>query len=533
MGVARKRSFLPGMRHAVALAFMLLLASCGGSSGGSSSGEPVDPYGLTAAWGQMPQEVVVSWHDRDGAEHYELLLAREPLDDPEHYASYDGSELIMDAESPVTLQLAPGTWYFRVAAFADEVEFPISDEVPLFNPVGGLNDTGITLCADEVDANIDCSDEQVSGFPGQDGHLGRDVDSSLIKLGAGDAGFDYTRICHSGEAAGESDCPLDPQLGAEDNDWACTRDNVTGLVWELKVDDPEHLRYSGHWYNWYSNDLPEHDGAVGHIGGDAGCVGLTHCNTQAYVRRVNEKGLCGARDWRMPEVNELAGLLHMGATQPAIDDQVVDAASSTFWAGTPDLPLVTSNPYAWTAGFALSDVATERTRESARFAVRLVRADSAPTARCPATPTGDFDLGHETATHLPTGLMWKRCAEGTVVNSAGDACDVPGDQEDSLYRWQEALQHAEGEVFAGYNDWRVPNRKELQSILEYCARPRLNEEVFPGLPESGTPTFWSSSPEAHRPNASNRSWPVSFQNGWSYSTDRNGERLLRLVRDVD
>ena len=365
---------------------MMWLAGCGGSSGSSSGGEPVDPYGLTVAWGQVSQEVVVSWQDREGAEHYELLLARDPLEDPEHYASYEGGELIMDAESPVTLQLAPGTWYFRVAAVADEVDFQISDEVSLFNPLGGLNDTGITFCVDDDNADVECSDEQVSALPGQDGHSGRDADSSLIKLGAGAAGFDYTPICHSGDAAGEGDCPLDPLPGADDNDWACTRDNVTGLVWELKVDDPEHLRYSGHRYRWYSNDLPEHDGEIGHIGDNEDCVGLTHCNTQAYVRSVNETGLCGARDWRLPEANELAGILNLNTIQPAIDDQAFDATGATSWAGTPDFPLDTSNPYAWVTEFSGGAVATERT--SSRFTVRLVRADSAPTAGNPPIFSG-------------------------------------------------------------------------------------------------------------------------------------------------
>ncbi|MBA3981386.1 MAG: hypothetical protein C0462_12375 [Alcanivorax sp.] len=513
------------------LPVLLLLAGCGGSSGGSSGGGSVDPYGLTVARGQVPQEVVVSWHDRDGVEHYELLLAREPLEDPEHYASYDSGELIMDAESPVTLQLEPGTWYFRVAAFADEAEFPISVEVSLFNPVGGLNDTGITPRADEDDADFDCSDELVSEFPRQDGHVGRDADSTLIKLGAGDAGFDYTRICNSGEAAGKGDCPLDPQPGAGDNDWACTRDNVTGLVWEVKVDDPEHLRYSGHAYTWYSNDLPEHDGEVGHVGRDSDCVGLAHCNTQAYTRSVNETGLCGRHDWRLPEINELAGILHMGVTQPAVDEHAFDATGGLFWAGTPSLPLGSTHD-AWAAEFDGSSVATETATEFARLAVRLVRADSALTARCPATPTDDFEVGHETATHLPTGLMWKRCPEGSAVNAAGDACDVQGEVEDSRYSWQQALQHAEQQVFAGHGDWRVPNRKELQSIMEYCSRPRLNQEVFPDFSGLGSSVFWSSSPQTPQWNVSSSSWPVQFQSGRSYPAGRHSEHLIRLVRDA-
>src|SRR5438045_178137 len=76
------------------------------------------------------------------------------------------------------------------------------------------------------------------------------------------------------------------------------------------------------------------------------------------------------------------------------------------------------------------------------------------------TPTSAFtDNANGTVTHNLTGLMWKRCVEGAT----GAACT--GGTQTS---WSEALALAQASTTAGFIDWRVPNIKELQSIIEYC-----------------------------------------------------------------
>ena len=95
----------------------------------------------------------------------------------------------------------------------------------------------------------------------------------------------------------------------------------------------------------------------------------------------------------------------------------------------------------------------------------------------PSTPTEDF-LTHPdgTAIHLVTGLMWKRCAEGQTWNSG--SCTESGWA--SMFTWMSALQHAHAEsAFAGYDDWRLPNIKELGTIVEIsCSAPAINAAVF-------------------------------------------------------
>ncbi|MDD3519059.1 MAG: hypothetical protein PHQ14_11980, partial [Chromatiales bacterium] len=53
----------------------------------------------------------------------------------------------------------------------------------------------------------------------------------------------YVQVCNNGNLAGEGGCPDSPAPGDAGDQWACTHDRDTGLTWELKVDDPTHLRY--------------------------------------------------------------------------------------------------------------------------------------------------------------------------------------------------------------------------------------------------------------------------------------------------
>lgn len=120
-----------------------------------------------------------------------------------------------------------------------------------------------------------------------------------------------------------------------------------------------------------------------------------------------------------------------------------------------------------------------------------------------------------------TGLTWMRCALGQTWNNA--TCTGSGQS----YHWQDAQQSAENAVFAGLNDWRLPNRQELQSIIENrCNEPTINLTAFPN---ASSDRFWSSSPY---PGYTGYAWVVSFDNGYGYSGNygESGSYAVRLVR---
>ena len=64
-----------------------------------------------------------------------------------------------------------------------------------------------------------------------------------------------------------------------------------------------------------------------------------------------------------------------------------------------------------------------------------------------------MDNGDGTVTDHATGLMWAKADSGEVMD------------------WDAALAYAENSTLGGYGDWRLPNVKELQSIVDYTRSP--------------------------------------------------------------
>ncbi|TWI71696.1 uncharacterized protein DUF1566 [Desulfobotulus alkaliphilus] len=142
------------------------------------------------------------------------------------------------------------------------------------------------------------------------------------------------------------------------------------------------------------------------------------------------------------------------------------------------------------------------------------------TAITSTTPTVDFDIHADgTVTHKPTGLVWMRCSLGQDWD--GSTCTGSA----ITRNWQGALQAAQDSNFAGHNDWRLPNIKELESIVEErCFSPVINAAVFPQTPSS---RFWSSSPGA---NGSGGAWHLLFGYGGVNLGSKASNYQVRLVR---
>ena len=249
--------------------------------------------------------------------------------------------------------------------------------LPGWVAAAGLNDTGVTKCADATQNNLTCS--QV-GFPSQDAETGRDAQAGLQKAGGGSAGFDFTKVCNSGEPAGQGNCPANPSLGTGPNDWACTRDNVTGLIWEVKTDNatPD-LRDQDWTYTWCNNNAATNGGSAGMCdtgsNGSNNCFNSARCDTEKYVQDVNTAGLCGyTTGWRMPTLEELRGLVNYsiygGGVSPTIDiSYFPNTRPSIYWSASPYAP---NAGYAWGVGFG-NGYGDAYDEGYGSLAVRLVR----------------------------------------------------------------------------------------------------------------------------------------------------------------
>lgn len=160
-------------------------------------------------------------------------------------------------------------------------------------PATYVNDTGVVANV----SNSGLINGSSHSFPGQDADIGRDrmhESDVLEKAGAGDEGFDFTKLDSFGD-----------EIDASETDWSCVRDNVTGLIWELKTDDGG-LHDVDNTYSWVlstTSTEAQNDGAS--------CT-ISNCNTAAFVAAVNAEGLCGFYDWRMPTHNELMSIMHFG-----------------------------------------------------------------------------------------------------------------------------------------------------------------------------------------------------------------------------
>lgn len=235
-----------------------------------------------------------------------------------------------------------------------------------------LNDTGITFSTSSIGVTrTTCV--VISDGTGQDCNHGRDAAAAagtLQKIGGSAPnkgianGFDFTKISNSGNPL-----PEGAALGYGPDDWACTRDNVTGLTWEVKVAD-QSMRDKNWRYSWYDPNSP--DGFPGYKNLGV-CATGERCDTEAYAASVNALALCGATDWRLPSIAELTNIIDFGRLDPApaIDPTYFPNSATTYgyWSAS---PYAADSGYAW-AVLLVPYVVNLTSTKFGAVGVRLVR----------------------------------------------------------------------------------------------------------------------------------------------------------------
>lgn len=260
-------------------------------------------------------------------------------------------------------------------------------------------------------------------------------------------------------------------------------DNVTGLVWQKSPDTDN------------DNDIDSNDK-------------LTYANATTYCDNLT---LGNASDWRLPDIKQLYSLIdfrgedisgyngtNTSTLTPFIDtnyfdfaygdtsasERLIDAqyASSTLYVAS------TANDGGSTMfgvnfadgrikGYGLSLGGRDKT-----FMVICVRGNS-------SYGINSFvDSGNGTITDTATSLMWSQADSGTALN------------------WTEALAWVDqknSENYLGYSDWRLPNAKELQMLVDYTRAPNATNSAAIDLLFNSTsitnnagqmdyPFYWSS-----------------------------------------
>ncbi len=220
-------------------------------------------------------------------------------------------------------------------------------------------------------------------------------------------------------------------------------------------------------------------------------------------RRAAASDLGGYRDWRVPTIKELYSLiLFTGRVEGQRSIALfIDTAYFDQPLGEPEKNEREIDAQTWSA-----TVYTGRTmgRDETVFGVNFVDGrikgypKTHPRTGLPNRMYFRFVRGNPaygknrftdnrdgTVTDLATGLMWQKKDSGFGMN------------------WENALKYGSTLVLAGHDDWRLPNAKELQSIVDYSRSPQATrspaiDPVFQTTtirdPEGAMqdPYFWTS-----------------------------------------
>lgn len=101
--------------------------------------------------------------------------------------------------------------------------------------------------------------------------------------------------------------------------WHCAQSQETGLVWEVKRFDGG-LRDNEHTYSWLLSDAQSDNRPVGVR--DGGQCRFSRCDAAGYIKEINNRGLCGSKQWRLPTFAELETLLDRDFYDPVINQRV-------------------------------------------------------------------------------------------------------------------------------------------------------------------------------------------------------------------
>ena len=263
----------------------------------------------------------------------------------------------------------------------------------------------------------------------------------------------------------DSDYTIHPPAFRDNGD-GTVLDRITGLVWQ-KVDGGE----------------------------------MTWEKARGYAEGV---ALGGHDDWRLPTAQELFCLMDHGRHEPALDVTVFQRTSAQYWWTSEPRADDPERIWAANSGGGIGPHPKSETLSAGgnkHFHVRCVRGLWGN-----VRSLGLVNNGDGTVTDGSTGLIWQEAEIAAVA-------------------WEDALLHAESLTLGGHNDWRLPNIKELFSLVDVNrSSPAIDRGAFAG---SLSARYWSSTSEANR---SSRAWVVETRYGTVEYVEKTGTAAVRAVR---
>jgi hypothetical protein len=302
-------------------------------------------------------------------------------------------------------------------------------------------------------------------------------------------------------------------LYTKSGDGLTVKDEVTGLTWQKTY---EKGSFGGAYY-W--------------------------AETQTVVDNLNKQTYGGFNDWRVPTIKELYSLWNVSVGWPYIDTKYFDI----IYTDEQDLShaiLWSSDKYTGVMGNISGDTPGAELAFGVNFGTGHIKAyniSSGPKhfVRCVrgnlAYGVNLFQNNNDgTISDLATGLMWQQTDNGSGID------------------WEHAMAYTQTQNIAnylGHNDWRLPNTKELQSIVDYTRSPYATNSanVGPAINsmfsctaikndggKADYPYYWTSTSAIPNPNGIYASaWYVAFglaENG--SGEDLHGAGAIRFDKKV-
>jgi hypothetical protein len=293
------------------------------------------------------------------------------------------------------------------------------------------------------------------------------------------------------------------------SDGLTVKDEVTGLTWQKSYD-------SGNYY-WAA--------------------------TQTVVDKLNRKKYGGYDDWRLPTIKELYSLWTASHGWPSIDTTYFDINYSSetelshaiFWSST-KYSGVMGNVSGETPGSELAFGVNFGTGHIKSYSISVGPKHMVRCVRGNLTYGVNLfqDNSDGTISDLATGLMWPQSDNGSGID------------------WEHALAYAQSQNqanYLGYNDWRLPNTKELQSLVDYTRSPGATNSANVGpaidplfnctdiLNDGGKadyPYYWTSTSAVPMANGTYASaWYVAFGRAENGSgEDLHGAGAVRFDKKI-
>ncbi len=185
--------------------------------------------------------------------------------------------------------------------------------------------------------------------------------------------------------------------------------------------------------------------------------------TQADAAKYcDDLSLAGQTDWRLPTRLEYVSVL--------------DEGFGNGDAMPPGVPIDSTGIY-WTASATGTTPGAFFAMDDAAGAWNVATGTSLSLARCVrgVTPIGTLTVGTDVVTDRMTKLVWQSTELETTARN-----------------WQEALDYCEALSHAGKEDWRLPNIKELATLVDEAVA--VAPVIAADFGTSAAPVYWSSTP---------------------------------------